>query len=149
MHKIEEVIVEINHLKEKIEEQSKAFEKHTDEEKLQFRTLSSQHNDLIKHIGDLTVSIEVYVKETSVSMTWFKRIGGLFFTGLGMASAYLFFELRAIELKNTLHDKQVNARIEKIEKRVQHIVDKDVYYDSNRDTIYEMIEGYKAKRKAK
>jgi len=71
-------------------------------------------------------------------MKWLKIIGSTLFVGVGLSLSYLFFEIKSLE-----------NIIKKDEEIARHEIQKDVYYDKNRATIFEMIEKYKLDKASK
>lgn len=136
MHSIEEVLVEIEHLKEDVKESILDFKEHIKIEDGQFLKIEKQHLDLIGVIGRLTTAIETYGGQTTLSIKYLKIIGVGLFIGIGFALTFMFYRQNDLIMHN-----------EALERKLQHEIDKDHYYDSNRKVIYQMIEEYKLKIK--
>ena len=146
MHSIEEILIEIEHLKGDVKESIQDFKDHTVKEEQQFLKLEKQHLDLIGIIGRLTTAIEVYSEKSAINIKWLRNACMVLFTGVGIALGYIFLKQTTLETEIKAHKKELLIRLDKIEKGLAHEIDKDVYYDKNRDVIYQMIEKYKLKR---
>jgi len=146
---MEQVVTELIRLKDRFDAQAQNFLIHIDEEKEQFKELKGQHADLMKILSDLTKSISVNSATNTLSLTWFKRVGYSLISATTIALGYLFFQIESVKMQEGILEKKLTGRIELLEKSLQHEIDKDVYYDKNRATIYQMIEAHKLSKNKK
>jgi len=117
-----ELISMTKSMHKRLDDSNKRFEEH-------MRTEEDQREEQTEAIHSLSTNIKVYAATNNESLKWMKIIAYVFGVGVLGILGYLFLELT--DTQRTLNDEISNGK----------------YYESNRDTIVEIIERYKLDKK--